>query len=764
MRAQSSGLRPLSVPKSENKATFQKTFSDDNLVQNEVGIMKRLLAILVATLLMGLVPAAQAEAKTFETCNDLRKVYKYGISLSSKVVNRGAGPIFTPRVSAAVFKLNTGLDLDGDKIVCEVLRPKPSATASPKPAPTPTPTSTPYLTLTPDPVITGTASVGGTLTANPGTWNSGVTLSYQWLRNGSAIDGANTRTYSLVAADLWTTLAVQVTGSKSGFVSATRTSQANSITVDQKAPVIIGNASVGSTLLTYPGTWESGSSLRFFRWLRNGSPIVGAFYSDYTLVAADGGTSITYQLTGCKPGGSCEVRTSSAINVPVPNAPSQAPTQIPTPTASPTRAPTPTPTPSATAIPTPTPTPKPTPSATAIPTPTPTPAPTATPTIKPVPTPTTPTPTNPPVTGNLTRTPIPTIEGSSTVGQTLTAKPGTWDVGVSLSYQWMRSNVPISGATSATYVLQNADRSHAIAIRVTGTKPGFNSEVRTSDPRQLAPACVSMEAILLGEAVVGNTLQVEVRRLPAGCSAPHIPLIYRWMRNGIEIDGAKGLSYTLLPNSVFGPSPDAGTRISAKAIAFASSGQSFATEERLVANPLTLTPRPVLTSNGQQVGSTLNLIPGTWDAGVSLSYQWLRSGVPIAGATGISYTIGVSDGAHNLSGQVTGSKRGFDSAVRTSDAISVPGANLTLTPTPSLGGVARAGASLIAYPNDWDSGVVLNYQWLRNGSAIAGATGTTYRCATEDVGQSISFQVTGSKPGFVSVTRSSAARVIAPAN
>jgi len=726
-----------------------------------VGIMKRLLAILVATLLMGLVPAAQAEAETFKNCNDLRKVYNYGISLSSTAVNRGAGPIFTPRVSASIFRANTRLDLDRDNIICEVQRPRPSSTPAPSSAPGPD------LTLTPTPTIAGAFRVGSTLMANPSAWDSGVTLTYQWLRNGSPVASATARTYKLTSADLWTNIAVQVTGTKTGFNAAVRTSQANSITVEQKSPAIIGDAKVGNTLVTYPGMWDSGAVLRHFQWLRNGSPITGAFYPDYTLVAADGGSNITYQVTGFNRGGSPEVRTSDGVFVPMPSGPT--PTQIPTPSPSPTRAPTPTPTPSATAIPIPTPTPAPTATPTPAPTATPTikpvPTPTATPTIKPVPTPTTPTPTNPPVPGNLTRTPIPTIEGSSTVGETLTAKPGTWDVGVSLSYQWMRSNVPISGATSATYVLQNDDRSHAIAIRVTGTKPGFNSEVRTSDPRQLAPACVSMEAILLGEAVVGNTLQVEVRRLPAGCSAPHIPLIYRWMRNGIEISGATGLSYTLLPNSVFGPSPDAGTRISAKAITFASSiRESFATEERLVANPLTLTPRPVLTSNGQQVGSTLNLIPGTWDAGVSLSYQWLRSGVPIAGATGISYTIGVSDGAHNLSGQVTGSKRGFDSVVRTSDAISVPGANLTLTPTPSLGGVARAGASLIAYPNDWDSGVVLNYQWLRNGSAIAGATGTTYRCATEDVGQSISFQVTGSKPGFVSVTRSSAARVIAPAN
>ncbi len=107
--------------------------------------MKRLIAIVLAGLLLGLVPAAQAEAKTFKTCVELRKTFKHGVSLNKSAVNRGAGPIFTPRVNAAVFRLNKKLDTDRDNIVCEVVRPKP------KPVVVPTPTSTPETTATPTP-------------------------------------------------------------------------------------------------------------------------------------------------------------------------------------------------------------------------------------------------------------------------------------------------------------------------------------------------------------------------------------------------------------------------------------------------------------------------------------------------------------------------------------------------------------------------------------------------------------------------------------
>ena len=55
---------------------------------------------------------------------------------------------------------------------------------------------------TPTPRISGTAVVDETLTANPGSWDSGVVLNYQWLSGSSAIKGANDRTYVPSDSDL----------------------------------------------------------------------------------------------------------------------------------------------------------------------------------------------------------------------------------------------------------------------------------------------------------------------------------------------------------------------------------------------------------------------------------------------------------------------------------------------------------------------------------------------------------------------------------
>ena len=71
------------------------------------------------------------------------------------------------------------------------------------------------------PKITGSAKVGKTLKAHPGTWEpADVTLTYQWLRDGAPIEGATGQTYQVTDADTGTALSVQVTAAQSGNINA----------------------------------------------------------------------------------------------------------------------------------------------------------------------------------------------------------------------------------------------------------------------------------------------------------------------------------------------------------------------------------------------------------------------------------------------------------------------------------------------------------------------------------------------------------------
>ena len=88
--------------------------------------------------------------------------------------------------------------------------------------------------------------------------------------------------------------------------------------------------------------------------------------------------------------------------------------------------------------------------------------------------------------------PVPTITGTPTVGNTLTAVPGTWcPAGVELSYQWSADGTKIDGATKTTLDLQSpAHAGKAITVAVTGTKAGYTTAVdqhRDRQGRHLAP-------------------------------------------------------------------------------------------------------------------------------------------------------------------------------------------------------------------------------------------------------------------------------------
>lgn len=77
---------------------------------------------------------------------------------------------------------------------------------------------------------------------------------------------------------------------------------------------------------------------------------------------------------------------------------------------------------------------------------------------------------------------------------------------------------------------------------------------------------------------------------------------------------------------------------------------------------------------------------------------------------------------------------------------------------PQVAGVARIGSMLSSTTGSWNTdGVALARQWLRNGTAIKGATGRTYRLGAADLGKRISVRVTASKAGESPATAVSAA-------
>lgn len=84
--------------------------------------------------------------------------------------------------------------------------------------------------------------------------------------------------------------------------------------------------------------------------------------------------------------------------------------------------------------------------------------------------------------GTQVNRPAPAITGKKKVGRTLKVAKRTYDAGVGKSYQWLRNGKVIKGsaAKKASYKLRKADQGKRIQVRVTATKPGFATVVKTS--------------------------------------------------------------------------------------------------------------------------------------------------------------------------------------------------------------------------------------------------------------------------------------------
>lgn len=155
------------------------------------------------------------------------------------------------------------------------------------------------------PVVTGTPAVGATLTADPGVWTpSGVTLAYQWFRGDRKVVGATASTYAVTTADLHKRLTVKVTGSETGYRSASRfskpTARVSYPALTAVKPVISGSATaqVGVALTADPGAWGPSGVVLSYQWFRSGHRIANATTATYTPVAKDWRQRLTVKVTG----------------------------------------------------------------------------------------------------------------------------------------------------------------------------------------------------------------------------------------------------------------------------------------------------------------------------------------------------------------------------------------------------------------------------------------------------------------------------------
>ena len=308
----------------------------------------------------------------------------------------------------------------------------------------------------------------------------------------------------------------------------------------------------------------------------------------------------------------------------------------------------------------------------------------------------------------------------------------------------------IAGATGATYELVLADVGATVRVLVTATNPDGSGN-RASAPSatvNAAPPVNTSVPFITGATLRGNTLTAA----PGTWTGPGISYAYQWQRDGVDIAGATGTTYTLTV-------ADTGARVRVRVTA--TNADAVVTAFSLASSVVLASPPrnagvPTL-SGPARLGGTLTASPGDWTpTGLAFTYVWQRDGVDIAGATTASYTLQLADigkrvrvkvTATNVDGQATATSAATELVAAPPVSTVAPGA-----PT----GTARELSTLTADAGTWDTpGVTLTYVWLRcpadatviGPGCVEAAAGSTYTLADADVGRRLGVRVTATSAG-----------------
>jgi hypothetical protein len=171
---------------------------------------------------------------------------------------------------------------------------------------------------------------------------------------------------------------------------------------------------------------------------------------------------------------------------------------------------------------------------------------------------------------------------------------------------------------------------------------------------------------------------------------------------------------------------------------------------------LALTPTPTVIGT-PRFGQTLTAGPGTWDPGVTFTYQWLADGIPVAGAVGSGYLLKVSDVGRSIVVFVTGSRAGYSSVTRISGGTTaVAAAPLADTQcVVKVTGKAKVGKKLTTSVSGCPAGATLHYSWYAGSKLIAGADQARLTLKKKQLGKKIQVLVSVSVPGYLTVIRPS---------
>ena len=228
---------------------------------------------------------------------------------------------------------------------------------------------------------------------------------------------------------------------------------------------------------------------------------------------------------------------------------------------------------------------------------------------------------------------------------------------------------------------------------------------------------------------------------------------YQWIRGSTNISGAMSSTYTLV-------SADVGQTIKVEVSWTDDGGTDESLTSDATAAVAHINGSVAITGTATQgqtlTADTSNVSDPDGPTNLTFSYQWIRGGTNIAGATSSTYALVQADVGQTIKVTVSWTDSGNNAESLTSDATSTV-ANVNDSPTGSVSitGSATKGQTLTADTTgisdpDGPASLTFSYQWIRGSTGIAGATSSTYTLVQADVGQTIKVTVSWTDAGNTS--------------
>jgi hypothetical protein len=313
----------------------------------------------------------------------------------------------------------------------------------------------------------------------------------------------------------------------------------------------------------------------------------------------------------------------------------------------------------------------------------------------------------------------------------------------------------------------SAGSSHTCALNVAGAVRcwGDNRKSQSDVPSRVYESGVhvvfkqldsqqieNIEGHMTGSLTLGSVSEAQFALDEAGI------FYYQWFRNGLEISGAMQRTYEITEQ-------DVGTNLMATAVHSDGNKAYFGSTPAILVEPRLVSFSVPSVAGTRKIGGTLIAGSHDGDNGATFSYQWLRNGDAIVGATESKYVVTLNDLGADLTVGITGYKIGYRSFTQSSTAQkisnSIPkspcfgsldtskpwlgtGSQPSIDPLPYPPFPAAAGDSLKGHHGEWPLSTKFCVFWMANGhQIIPGANSPTYPSRLTDGGKSLQYVVVG---------------------